>query len=228
MLNDIDNVLDTAFCKKESHDGQLHRWKSWKANTPFAPTFDVPIWLDNISDDIIGDLVYAIEENDIGMYRQLWEDYNIFKWEYEAVVELKKEIANIYSSYMDALGLPKEEVFIRGWAVVLQPGEAVTQHCHAYHENTYLSANLALCNDTVTEYIIPHLSSYYGTWKAENVPGRVTMFPSWVEHYVKPVEKTRYSMGFDIFDANTMNYISDNKIPGNKAQETILHSVPLA
>jgi len=228
MLNNVDNVLDTAFCKKESHDGQMHRWKSWEANTPFAPTFDVPIWLDNISDEIIGGLVYAMEENDIGMYRQLWEDYNIFKWEYEEVAELKKEISNIYSSYMDALGLPKEEVFIRGWAVVLQPGEDVKQHCHAYHENTYLSANLALCNDTVTEYIIPHLSSYYGTWKAENVPGRVTMFPSWVEHYVKPVEKTRYSMGFDIFDINTMNYVSDNKIPGNKAQETILHSVPLA
>ena len=122
MLNDVDNVLDSAFCKTESHDGQLHRWKSWEANTPFAPTFDVPIWLDDISDDIIGGLVYAIEENDIGMYRQLWEDYNIFKWEYEAVAELKKEISNIYSSYMDALGLPTEEVFIRGWAVVLQPG----------------------------------------------------------------------------------------------------------
>ena len=228
MLNNVDNVLDSAFCKTESHDGQLHRWKSWEANTPFAPTFDVPIWLDNISDEIIEGLVYAMEENDIGMYRQLWEDYNIFKWEYEAVAELKKEISNIYSSYMDALGLPTEEVFIRGWAVVLQPGEAVKQHCHAYHENTYLSANLALCNDTVTEYIIPHLSSYYGTWKAENVPGRVAMFPSWVEHYVEPVEKLRYSMGFDIFDANTMNYVSDNKIPGDKAQETILHSIPLA
>ena len=80
----------------------------------------------------------------------------------------------------------------------------------------------------MTEYIIPHLSSYYGTWKAENVPGRVAMFPSWVEHYVEPVEKLRYSMGFDIFDANTMNYVSDNKIPGDKAQETILHSIPLA
>jgi len=227
MLNDIDNVLDSAFCKTESYDGQLHRWKSWEANTPFAPTFDVPIWLDDISEDIIPDLVYAIEENNLGLYRQVWEDYNIFKWEYPIIQKLKEEIANIYSCYMTALDLPTEEVWIRGWAVALTPGEAVTQHCHAYHENTYLSANIALCNDTVTEYIIPHLTSYYGSWKAQNLPGRLTMFPSWVEHYVAPVEKPRYSIGIDLFNSNTMNYINSNRVEGDKSQDTILHSVPL-
>ena len=227
MLNDVDNVLDSAFCKTESHDGQLHRWKSWEANTPFAPTFDVPIWLDDISEDIIPDLVYAIEENNLGLYRQVWEDYNIFKWEYPVIQKLKEELAEIYSSYMAALDLPTEEVWIRGWAVALKPGEAVTQHCHAYHENTYLSANIALCNDTVTEYIIPHLTSYYGSWKAQNLPGRLTMFPSWVEHYVAPVEKPRYSIGIDLFNSNTMNYINSNRVEGDKAQDTILRSVPL-
>ena len=227
MLNDIDNVLDSAFCKTESYDGQLHRWKSWEANTPFAPTFDVPIWLDDISEDIIPDLVYAIEENNLGLYRQVWEDYNIFKWEYPIIQKLKEEIANIYSCYMTARDLPTEEVWIRGWAVALTPGEAVTQHCHAYHENTYLSANIALCNDTVTEYIIPHLTSYYGSWKAQNLPGRLTMFPSWVEHYVAPVEKPRYSIGIDLFNSNTMNYINSNRVEGDKSQDTILHSVPL-
>ena len=227
MLNDIDNVLDSAFCKTESHDGQLHRWKSWEANTPFAPTFDVPIWLDDISEDIIPDLVYAVEENNLGLYRQVWEDYNIFKWEYPVIQKLKEELVKIYSSYMAALDLPTEKVWIRGWAVALKPGEAVTQHCHAYHENTYLSANIALCNDTVTEYIIPHLTSYYGSWKAQNLPGRLTMFPSWVEHYVAPVEKARYSIGIDFFNSNTMNYINSNKIEGDKSQDTILHSVPL-
>ena len=227
MLNDIDNVLDSAFCKTESYDGQLHRWKSWEANTPFAPTFDVPIWLDDISEDIIPDLVYAIEENNLGLYRQVWEDYNIFKWEYPVIQKLKQELAKIYSSYMAALDLPTEEVWIRGWAVALTSGEAVTQHCHAYHENTYLSANIALCNDTVTEYIIPHLTSYYGSWKAQNLPGRLTMFPSWVEHYVAPVEKPRYSIGIDLFNSNTMNYINSNRVEGDKSQDTILHSVPL-
>jgi hypothetical protein len=53
------------------------------------------------------------------------------------------------------------------------------------------------------------------------------MFPSWVEHYVAPVEKARYSIGIDFFNSNTMNYINNNRIEGDKAQDTILHSVPL-
>ena len=228
MLNDIDNVLDTAFCKKESHDGQLHRWKSWEANTPFAPTFDLPVWLDDIPMDIVEDVTDAIEENNLGLYQKVWKDYNIFKWDYSVFDKLRSNIHKIYTDYMNALELPVEEIFIRGWAVALEPGEDVPRHCHAYHENTYLSGNISLvCKDTVTHYLIPHLSSYYGSWKAQNLPGRLTLFPSWVEHYVEPVEEKRYSMGFDLFNETTMNYVSDNRIEGNAEQDTILQSIPL-
>lgn len=231
MLNDVDNVLDSAFCKKESHDGHLHRWKSWGANTPFAPTFDVPIWLDDINDKIIPDLIDAMDENNLGLYKKVWKDYNIFKWEYPVFNQLKTRIWKIYNDYMDALDLPRESgdsLWIRGWAVVLEPGETVPQHCHAYHENTYLSGNISLGQDTVTEYLIPHLSSYYGSWKAKNIPGRLTLFPSWVEHFVQKVEEKRYSIGFDIFDFHTMEYLSNNKNPDDKDQQTILQSVPFA
>ena len=236
-MNDIENVLDTAYCKckystiDKGHE-KLHRWKNWEANTPFAPVFDVPIWLDDIREDVVSDLVNAIEENNLGMYRQLWEDYNIFKWEYPALTSLRATIARIYKEYMEALHLDAESLdslWIRGWAVVLEPGEEVTQHCHAYHENTYLSGNISLSDTgTVTNYLIPHLSSYYGPWMAQNKPGRLTMFPSWVEHYVEPVATKRYSIGFDLFDFNSIKYISDNREPNNKSQETILQSIPLA
>ena len=103
------------------------------------------------------------------------------------------------------------------------------RHCHAYHENTYLSGNISLSDTgTVTNYLIPHLSPYYGPWMAQNKPGRLTMFPSWVEHYVEPVATKRYSIGFDLFDFNSIKYISDNREPNNKSQETILQSIPLA
>jgi hypothetical protein len=232
MINNVDNVLDSAFCKRTSQDDRLHRWKSWDANTPFAPTFDVPIWIDEIKDRVAIDLIDAIKENDLGMYKKLWEDYNIFKWEYHSIKSLQASIARVYNDYMSCLEIEKENLnslWIRGWAVALDPGQEVPRHCHAYHENTYLSGNISLSDTgTVTEYLIPHLSSYYGSWKAENKPGRITMFPSWIEHFVAPVEEKRYSIGFDIFDFNTIEYISKNKIPGDKAQQTILHSIPLA
>ena len=229
MLNDVYNVLDNAFCKTKTHDGQLHRWKSFGANTPFAPIFDVPIWLEDVDEDIIKHSLYAIEENDLGLYRKIWEEYNIFRWEYPVFSELKEFIWDVYCKYMDALELPREDkdkLWIKGWAVGLEPGEEIERHCHAYHENTYLSGNISFGSDTNTEYLIPHLSSYYGSWKVKNHPGRMTMFPSWVEHYVLPVETKRYSMGFDIFSKETMDYINENRIPGDKAQEQILMSIP--
>ena len=231
MLNNIDNVLDTAFCKKESHDGHLHRWKSWEANTPFAPIFDAPLWLDDIPEDLIDDITNAIVENDLGLYKKIWKEYNIFKWEYPVFDKLKECIWDIYCKYMDALELPREDkdnLWIKGWAVVLQVGEEVPRHCHSYHENSYLGGNLSLCKDTVTHYLIPHLSPYYGSWKGENVPGRVTMFPAWMEHYVEPVLETRYSLGFDLYSKETMDYIKNNRIEGDFDQDTILQSVPFA
>jgi len=231
MKNDIDNVLDTAFCKTETANGHLHRWKSWQPNTPFAPVFDVPIWIDDINQKFIPDIVNAVSENDLGMYKTLWEDYNIFKWEYSCLKALRASILNIYNNYMSALDLPKENgdsLWIRGWAVALNPGEEVPRHCHSYHENTYLSGNICLSNtNTTTDYLIPHLSPYYGPWKCKNLSGRITIFPSWVEHSVAPVTEKRYSLGFDLFDFNTMEYISRNKVSGDKHQEIIMHSIPL-
>lgn len=230
MQNNVDNVLDTAFCKRVSHNGQLHRWKSWDANTPFAPIFDVPIWLDDINPKILDDLENAMIENNVGLYRQVWKDYNIFKWEYPAFKKLRVMIWEKYNSYMDALGLPKENgnsLWIKGWAVCLEPGQGIDQHCHSYHENCYISGNISFNSGTTTDYLIPHLSSYYGPWKAENVPGRITLFPSWVEHLVQPVQERRYSIGFDLFEFHTMEYISNNRKKGDRDQETVLQSIPL-
>lgn len=237
MLNEIDNVLDSAFCKCTYSDDDkahkhLHRWKNWEPNTPFAPVFDVPIWLDNIKKDVVDNLVDAIDENNLGLYKKLWKEYNIFKWEYPVLNSVRATVARIYLDYMKSLHLEPEKLdslWIRGWAVVLEPGESLDQHCHAYHENAYLSGNISLSDTgTVTNYLIPHLSPYYGPWKAENKPGRVTFFPSWVEHYVDQVEHKRYSIGFDIFEYHTMEYVSHNRDYNDPEQNTILHAIPLA
>jgi hypothetical protein len=232
MINDIDNVLDTAFCKTQLANGHLHRWKSWTPTTPFAPVFDVPIWIDDINKKFIDQLLQIVKENDLGMYKDLWESYNIFKWEYPVLKALRASILYSYNNYMDALELPKENgdsLWIRGWAVSLKPGQGVDRHCHSYHENTYLSGNLMLSdNQTTTDYLIPHLSPYYGPWRCKNIPGRMTIFPSWVEHSVSSVSEQRYSIGYDLFDFHTMEYVSKNKIAGDKYQEIIMQAIPLA
>ena len=225
------NILDTADCKLKTNHQNLHHWKSWKANTPFAPSFDVPIWVEDINCYFVSELISEIEKQNTGSYRDTWRTYNIFNWDNPSVKFLQSSIVRIYSEFMDTLDVHKErleDIWIRGWAVSLQPGESVPRHCHSYHENTFLSGNVMLSdNNTTTDYFLPHLSDYYGPWRCENKPARITMFPSWVNHEVIPTENYRVSVGFDLFSYHTLEYISNNRISGNELQECILQSIKL-
>ena len=226
-----DNILDTAFCKVKNTHKNLHRWKSWEPNTPFAPVFDCPIWVEDLNSFFVKALIRDIEKNNPGSYRDTWKTYNIFDWKTEATKSIKDSITRVYYDYTNVLGLPKErvnDIWIRGWAVVLQPGDPVPRHCHSYHENTFLSGNIMLTdNQTTTDYFIPHLSDYYGPWRCENKPARITMFPSWVNHEVAPTENYRVSVGFDLFSFHTLEYISNNRVKGDELQECILKSIKL-
>ena len=227
----IENILDSAFCKIKNTHPNLHRWKSWKPNTSFAPIFDCPIWVDDLNQFFIEALIKDIEKSNPGSYRDTWRSYNIFNWETEATKFLKASITRVYNEYTNNLEFEKErldDIWIRGWAVTLQPGELVPRLCHSYHENTFLSGNVMLTdNKTTTDYFIPHLSDYYGPWKCENRPARITMFPSWVNHEVIPTEDYRVSVGFDLFSFHTLEYISNNRVRGDELQECILKSTKL-
>ncbi len=235
-MNEIDNILDSAYCrciynKEEKAEKHLYRWKSWEGNTPFAPVYDVPIWLDDIDSSLLDPLVQSMVENNHGNYRENWQEYNIFKWEYPCLKKLREEVYRVYKDYMKALHLQPElpeSLWIKGWAVFLEPDEEIELHCHSYHENSYLSANISFAEGTTTDYVIPHLTTYYGSWKCSNKEGRITMFPSWVEHSVEPVKERRYSIGLDLFDFNTMDYISNNRDHNSHEQNTILEAIRLA
>ena len=54
-------------CPSRNYDGpqNLVRWTSWKSNSPFAPTWDVPLWYDTLPEkfvDNILDKIYRIED----------------------------------------------------------------------------------------------------------------------------------------------------------------------
>lgn len=227
----MNNNLDNANCKVKNTHQNLHRWKNWEPNTPFAPIFDVPIWVEDLNKIFVRSLIKEIEIKNPGSYKDTWRTYNIFDWDSEPVKFLKSSIIRVYSDYTDSLEFEKERIddlWIRGWAVVLKPDEMIPMHCHSYHENTFLSGNVMLSdNETTTDYFIPHLSDYYGPWKCENKPARITMFPSWVLHRVLPTDYYRVSIGFDLFSYHTLEYISNNRISGNEQQECILKSIKL-
>ena len=92
----IENILDNANCKIKDVNKHLHRWKNWQPNTPFAPIFDVPLWIEDLSTWFIEDITKTIEENNPGNYKDTWQSYNLFTWESESIKFLKKNIHRIY------------------------------------------------------------------------------------------------------------------------------------
>lgn len=227
----LNEILDSSPCKVKNTNPNLHRWKNWDPNTPFAPIFDVPIWMEDLDTDFIDRLISEIQENKVGSERDSWRVYNIFDWKTTSTRSLQSSILKSYIEYIDSIQYETEnpeDVWIRGWGVVLEPGQHLPKHSHSYHENTFISGNVMLSdNKTYTEYFIPHLSDYYGPWRCENIPGRMTLFPSWVLHGVLPTEYYRVSIGFDLYTSHTMNYILKNRIVGDMLQESILKSIKL-
>ena len=166
---------------------KMYRWKSWESQTPFAPSFDVPVYVDSIDVEGLEDLLASklpIE----------WTTYNIFDWDEDIIKNLADKIYWSYTEYINQLCynvIPKDKLWIRGWGVRIDPNDYLNHHAHSFHENTYLSGNLSISNlETTTDYFFPYLGWYFGYWKVKNVPGKMTLFPSWLEHKVDKNTRT--------------------------------------
>ena len=235
------NQLDNHPTKIPYSNLKMNRWKSWRANTQFAPNFDIPIYTDQYEESLALGIAKQISDNDVGMssdvanalnttYQRQWSMYNIFDWQTEEIKTLANNIYESYSSFMGLLQstpLPKDKLWIRGWAVVLTEDEKLETHCHAFHENTYLSGNVSLSDlGTTTDYWFPSLSLYFDWWKCPNKMGSITLFPSWLEHRVEPntTGELRYSIGFDLFTEHTFKFIEENRKEDSENQNVILLS----
>ena len=202
---------------------KMYRWKSWDANTPFAPSFDVPFYIDSIDIEGLEDLLASklpIE----------WTTYNIFDWDEDIIKNLADKIYWSYTEYINQLCynvIPKDKLWIRGWGVRIDPNDYLNHHAHAFHENTYLSGNLSISNlDTTTDYFFPYLGWYFGYWKVKNVPGKMTLFPSWLEHKVdkNTTGQIRFSLGFDMFTEQSISYVRNNRNNNSETQKILMLS----
>jgi len=211
---------------------KMKRFKSWDPSTPFAPYFDIPIFLDTCGSTITSDLNDFIHGMELGDYESSngWTTYNIFDSDDLIVKVLCDKIYQVYEEYVTELEdevIPKDKLWIRGWAVRLEEGQQIKHHSHAFHENTFISGNISLSDlDTTTDYYFPYLGWYFGYYKIQNTPGKMAMFPSWLEHKVDPntTGEVRYSLGFDMFTEHTINYIGENRNENEEFTKVILLS----
>lgn len=225
MSNSINNLV----IKKQGD--KLHRWKTWEPNTPFAPSLDVSLYIDFLDPSTSDDLLNFVLSEKIGSHNDdLWKRYNIFSHHDPFIKSLRDKIWEMYIDYCASLEVESyemNEVWIRGWAIKLENGQSLNMHSHSLHENTFLSGNISLTeNSTSTDYWIPLFSLYHGPYQCENIPGKICLFPSWVQHGVNANQsgKVRYSVGFDMFTKHTMNYVQENRTENSETQNTILLS----
>ena len=206
---------------------KMYRWKSWEAQTPFAPSFDVPVYIDSIDVEGLEDLLASNLQIEC-------TTYNIFDWDGDIIRSLADNIYWSYTEYSNQLCyniIPKDRLWIRGWGVRIEPDDHLNHHAHAFHENTYLSGNLSISNlDTTTDYFFPYLGWYFGYWKVKNVPGTMTLFPSWLEHKVdkNTTGQVRFSLGFDMFTEQSISYIRENRNENSETQNILLLSKQLS
>ena len=202
---------------------KMFRGKSWEAQTPFAPSFDVPVYIDSIDVEGLEDLLASklpIE----------WTTYNIFDWDEDIIRSLADKIYLSYTEYINQLCysiIPKDKLWIRGWGVRIDPDDYLNHHAHSFHENTYLSGNLSISNlETTTDYFFPYLGWYFGYWKVKNVPGTMTLFPSWLEHKVdkNTTGQVRFSLGFDMFTEQSISYVRNNRNENSETQKILMLS----
>ena len=202
---------------------KMYRWKSWEAQTPFAPSFDVPVYIDSIDVEGLEDLLAS-------KLPMEWTTYNIFDWDEDIIKNLVDKIYLSYTEYINELSyevIPKDKLWIRGWGVRIDPDNYLNHHAHSFHENTYLSGNLSISNlETTTDYFFPYLGWYFGYWKVKNVPGKMTLFPSWLEHKVdkNTTGHMRFSLGFDIFTEHSISYIRNNRNDNSETQKILMLS----
>ena len=97
---------------------KMYRWTSWDANTPFAPSFDVPVYIDDCGNSITKDLIKLCEQYNFS--RDNWIEYNIFSMTDFVIGLLSDRIYQVYTDYMVELEeepLSRSKLWIRGWGV---------------------------------------------------------------------------------------------------------------
>lgn len=209
-------------------------FKSDPPQTPFAPQWDFTIGEKQIDIDLgeLTELILSKEEDikktfpassdgNTGLgpesLTSRFRHFNVLTWGHPVTDQLHKEIKKFHSQYHRSLfgtfsSIPK--LNIRCWANVLRKGERIKKHWHSIHPHTYIGGHLTVAAvDTKTIYVHPY-DDLGNNHEAENVPGKLTLFPNYLPHYttVNQYDTPRITVAFDLTPLNKMFTEDDNTL----------------
>ena len=145
--------------------------------------------------------------------------YNVFDWDHPEINKLKTGVKEFHRMYYTNILSTDSVPTIRArcWMNIMRKGDRVTKHLHGYEDSAYLSGHFTVsCNNTKTIYLNPYehateeeillrvsngeppsSGNLYG---AENVPGKLTLFPNYVPHMTTghQSDEPRITLAFEI------------------------------
>jgi len=210
------------------------QYKSDPPQSPFAPTWDYTIGEKQIDIDCeqlkniilekekeIKEEFPASSDGNTGLgpdsLTSRFRHFNVLSWGYEVTDQLHEEIKKFHKQYyrslFGAFATPPK-LNIRCWANVLRKGERIKQHWHSIHPHTYLGGHLTVtATDTKTIYVHPY-DDISRKYEAENVPGKLTLFPNYLPHYttVNQYDSPRITIAFDLTSLNSIFTDDDNTL----------------
>ena len=185
--------------------------------TEFAPSFNYHIYEDILQDINIEQITSTIllkEKEIIKKYPPYGDGqtglnqlsdcltsryfyYNLLSW--PEMKSLKEAIKKSHNLFLEELNFnSNRKVYIQCWANVMRKNDMIQPHIHHTNDDTYLGGHICIsANNTNTYYTDPFNKKSY---KDENKPGKITLFPGWISHYTDKIEDTqiRISIAFDI------------------------------
>jgi hypothetical protein len=219
--------IENSIYRVKTKSQNLIRFCGLKQKNPFAPIFDVPIWMNSIDKNLIDKVLVIVKENEKDFSNTKWTDYNFFEWSQHEVQKIKEQIKFNINCFLQELNVPiPSNLWINGWIFPQKKNMNLKLHNHATHENSFLSGNIVLThNCTTTNYEIPFISLNEGLFKVKNHQGAITLFPSYLPHCVDSLsDEERYSIGFDIITEDGMNCFLKNN---NDKNNCLIRSVKL-
>lgn len=198
--------IKNSIYKVNTNNKNLLRFKSFKSNNKFAPSFDFSFWESCIPISLNRKLLKEIKKKDY-LYQEdtatneFWKTYNIFKWPLKNIKSLQKEIKKNLTDYLNALGVAVPDlIYINGWLCPQKQKETLKLHSHAIHQNAFLTGQVVLSPSNLPLGImLPYLYSEHGFLWLTNQEANIKIFPSSIPHFVPELqEKERYAVAFDL------------------------------
>jgi len=186
---------------------KVHHFASNPPESPYCPYWNFIIAEKVLDIDVeeLGKLIlerqsekYLITDGPTGCDSYF---FNVLKWDSPVCKQLHQEIIKFHDEYLKGTNqISTDNLKIRCWSNVMSKGDQIQRHCHDDCGYAYLSGHLQIkCEDTTTNYYHPYNNN--SVYPIENVPGAMTLFPSWVPHdtSVHQGDSERVISAFDIY-----------------------------